>query len=204
MGVGANADGTVTGLTVSGSGYIDTPWVEVSGGGGTGATARAVIDYNTGALTSIILTNPGTNYTSAPTFTLIGGGNGATGAIGGTAALAANASGSLTKVGNGTMALSGNNTFTGGVFLNAGTLGINSTNALGTGTLTLGAAGVTIDNTGGAPITSANSETWGFNFNYGGTQNLTLSGPISLGPNSGAMPAQLRQTSPRILPQTQP
>ena len=44
---------------------------------------------------------------------------------------------------------------------------------------------MTIDNTSGAAVTNASPETWGFNLNYGGTRNLTLSGPISLGPNAG-------------------
>ena len=64
----------MNGLTVSGTGFIDTPYVQVTGGDGTGASAVAVIDYTTGNLTGIRLTNPGTGYTIAPTFTLVGGG----------------------------------------------------------------------------------------------------------------------------------
>lgn len=52
-----------------------------------------------------------------------GGSNGGTG-------------GSLVMTGTGTLKLSGSNTFTGGVTLNAGTLGLANNNALGTGVLT--------------------------------------------------------------------
>lgn len=45
--------------------------------------------------------------------------------------------GALTKSGTGTLTLSGNNTFSGGVTLSAGGLILNSTNALGTGTFTI-------------------------------------------------------------------
>ena len=65
-------------LVVNGTGYIDTPIVQISGDG-TGATAVATIDYATGNLTGITITNPGVNYTTAPTFTLIGGGIGSSG-----------------------------------------------------------------------------------------------------------------------------
>ena len=132
-GVAAGPGGLVTGLSVSGGGYTDTPYVQVSGGDGTGATAVAIIDYTTGNLTGIKLTNPGVGYSVPPTFTLIGGGGtNANGAIAGTATIAPNVNtGGLTKVGTGTLILTGNNTFTGGVSLNAGTLAINIPTALG-------------------------------------------------------------------------
>ena len=75
---------TATGLTVSGSGYIDTPVVTVTGGGGTGATAVAKINAS-GQLTGITMTNPGVGYTSAPSFALAGGGG--AGSVGGSPTL---------------------------------------------------------------------------------------------------------------------
>ena len=69
-----------------------------------------------------------------------GGSNGGTG-------------GSLVKIGTGTLKLSGSNTFTGGVTLSAGALGLASDNALGAGVLTTYggtiayAHGITIGNT---------------------------------------------------------
>src|SRR5262249_43664934 len=52
-------------------------------------------------------------------------------------------SGGLVKVGEGTLTLSGNNSYTGGTLLNEGTLAVGSSRALGTGTLTL-ADGITL------------------------------------------------------------
>ena len=43
--------------------------VTLDGGGGTGATAAADVDPQTGALTAISITNPGSGYTSAPAVT---------------------------------------------------------------------------------------------------------------------------------------
>ena len=114
---------TISGL--GGSGYIDTPLVTLSAppAGGTLATARAVIDYTTGALTGIVVTNPGTGYTSQPTVTLSGGGGTPTGTA--TVNLASNTSGGLTKVGLGTLTLSAGsnaNTYTGATTVTQGTL----------------------------------------------------------------------------------
>ena len=117
---------SATGLTVSGGGYQDTPLVTITGGGGTGATAVATIDAS-GNLTGIQITNPGINYTSAPTFALVGGGVGNTGAISGTATLVPNTSGGMTFTGTGSTRLAGTNTFTGAITVNQGKLGIAQT-----------------------------------------------------------------------------
>jgi hypothetical protein len=58
-------------LNFGGSGYTDAPRVKIVGGGGVGATARAVI--LNGAVVDIILTNPGSGYTSTPTVEFTGG-----------------------------------------------------------------------------------------------------------------------------------
>jgi len=55
-------------LTAGGAGYIAVPAVSISGGGGSGATASAVI--KDGVVTTIIITDGGTGYTSAPTVTI--------------------------------------------------------------------------------------------------------------------------------------
>ena len=59
-------------LTSGGSGYSSAPTIGFSGGGGSGATARAIVVN--GAVASIVITNPGSGYTSAPTVTFTGGG----------------------------------------------------------------------------------------------------------------------------------
>lgn len=120
---------SAAGLTVSGGGYIDTPLVTITDGGGSGATAVANIDAD-GKLTGITITNPGVGYTSAPTFALVGGGVGNTGAIGGTAALVTNTAGGFTKNGYGTTTLTGTNTYTGATAVNGGTLIISGTGAI--------------------------------------------------------------------------
>lgn len=119
-------------VTAGGSGYIGAPYVEISGGGGSGATASAVVDLDPaspthGQLLRIIVTNPGVGYTSAPTFTLVGGGG--SGVVLGTATLSPNSSGGLHKTGNGILTLSGAtaNTFTGASSVTAGELRLGKT-----------------------------------------------------------------------------
>ena len=50
-----------------GFGYTQIPLVTIVGGGGFGATARAVLDVETQSVSHIIITNSGSNYISAPT-----------------------------------------------------------------------------------------------------------------------------------------
>jgi FtsP/CotA-like multicopper oxidase with cupredoxin domain len=69
--IGAPAGGglVLTGFALQsgGSGYT-TPTVVLTGGAGTGATATARV--SNGVVLGLVLTNPGTGYTSAPTVTL--------------------------------------------------------------------------------------------------------------------------------------
>ena len=69
-----------------GTGYTSAPRVRILGGGGTGATATAVV--TNGVVTAINLTNPGTGYTAPPTITISGGTGAAVSAqIGGTGSI---------------------------------------------------------------------------------------------------------------------
>lgn len=132
-------------VTTGGSGYIGAPAVSITdSGSGFGATAIAnMVDDGTGngtlAIASITITNPGNNYT-APAASLIGGGNGVTAATLGTLTSAANTSGGLTKIGAGTLTLSGANTYTGATLVSSGTLKSS----------TAGSAATDIEVTGGA------------------------------------------------------
>jgi hypothetical protein len=45
--------------------------VRLNGGGGTGATATAEVDPQSGAITSITVKKPGSGYTSAPTVKIL-------------------------------------------------------------------------------------------------------------------------------------
>ena len=58
-------------LTNGGSGYTSAPTVTISGGGGTGATAKAYVVG--GEVVSVVITNPGSGYTSAPSVSFSGG-----------------------------------------------------------------------------------------------------------------------------------
>jgi hypothetical protein len=66
--------GQVTSVFVnnSGSGYSSAPSVSLTGGGGSGATARAVISG--GKLIAVELKNHGTGYTANPSVSITGGG----------------------------------------------------------------------------------------------------------------------------------
>jgi len=58
--------------------YSIAPNVEITGGGGIGATAITTINNSTGKLTGIFVTNAGSGYTSTPTVYINGDGKGAT------------------------------------------------------------------------------------------------------------------------------
>jgi len=98
-------------------------------------------------------------------------------ASGSTLTLTSNITGDyvLGKYGDGEITLSGNNTYTGGTQLVAGTLNINSATALGTGTLAIYNS-TTIDNTSGSAITLVNNndQAWESAFTFTGTNDLNL------------------------------
>ena len=58
-----------------GEGYTEAPRITISGGGGSGATAKAII--GDAKVTKITVTNKGSGYTSTPTITVTGGGGSA-------------------------------------------------------------------------------------------------------------------------------
>jgi len=61
-----------------GQSYTIAPNVEITGGGGTGATAITTINQATGKVTNVIVTSPGSGYTTTPTVFINGSGVGAT------------------------------------------------------------------------------------------------------------------------------
>ncbi len=136
----------VTSIPWSGSmvGYVGAPYVAISGGGGTGATAIAQFDFTSGSVTGILLTSAGVGYTSTPTVALVGGGIASN--YLGIAFIGANNAGAVTKQGGGALLLTGTNTYAGGSVINNGLLVFASTNAIGSGFVTInngGALGVT-------------------------------------------------------------
>lgn len=88
----------------------------------------------------------------------------------------------LTKEGDGTLILAGNNTITGGMALNAGTLTLGSANALGTSPLTIN--GGALDSTvAGLVNANNNAQNWNGDFAFVGTQDLDL-GTGAVTPNA--------------------
>jgi hypothetical protein len=83
--------------------------------------------------------------------------------------------GAFSKNGIGTLTLSGNSIFSGGITLNTGTLVLGHANAAGSGTITQSSGGslLTLATTG--TISNAMSV-----YNVGATQSATLSGPITV------------------------
>jgi len=90
----------------------------------------------------------------------------------------------ITKLGAGTVTLSGSNTMSGVSTLSVGQLNLNNPKALGTGTLTISGA-TTIDNTSSNTITlNNNPENWNADFSFLGSNPLSLgTGTITLGGN---------------------
>ena len=169
------------GVAVSGSfaaitGLTGIPFVRVTGGG-TGATAQAIFDPVTNSMTGIVITNPGSDFSSNPTFNIFGGGISGTTQITGTTATYA--SGGLTKTGAGMLTLTGPNTYTGLTTVSSGTLQIGN----GTTDGTLASSGiadggiVVFSNTGARSFSGAISGGGSFVKQSAGT--LTLSGSNS-------------------------
>lgn len=71
----------ITGVKVTsgGSGYTTAPIITISGGGGSGARAEAVVEG--GEIVSVNLLDAGSGYTSKPTAGLTGGGGGTGGVV---------------------------------------------------------------------------------------------------------------------------
>lgn len=106
-------------VTTAGSGFLAPPLIEITGGGGSGATAVARL--TDGGIRQLIVTNPGSGYTSPPTVSVLGGGSGQ-GLQPGVPVLGPNRSGGLTKTGAGTLALTGASRYSGPTCVRQGEL----------------------------------------------------------------------------------
>lgn len=130
----------------------------VFGGGISGGTAGATV-----------LTLDGTNTSTANR-------------VNGVIANGTSTSLALVKNGTGAWGLANNNTFTGGVTLNAGTLYIRHAGALGTGTFTI--TGGTFDNNTGSALanTRNNAQAWNGDFTFTGSGDYNIgTGTVTLG-----------------------
>jgi fibronectin-binding autotransporter adhesin len=160
-----SASGTGVGSVAftAGSGYVAPPRVVFSGGAlaGNGATGYATINPTTGAVTGIVVTNPGSySSTSGLTASLVGVSG--TGASAGAITLnSGNTTGTLTFQGAGTTTLSGASTYTGPTTINAGMLRLTGSTAAGSA-VTVNNGG-TLEGTGtfnGALTLNAGGKVW--------------------------------------------
>jgi autotransporter-associated beta strand protein len=145
-----------------GAGYIAPPIVtvvnNVSDTTGVGATAIAQINPVTGTVTNVLITCPGVNYTTTPTFTLTGGGATTPATITG-AAPTANASGGLTFTGSGITALTsaaGLYTYTGTTLVVGGTLSLSPLAPSVAGLLVITNSGLLVDASSGTALPISN------------------------------------------------
>jgi len=115
-------------ITKGGSGYIAPPLVTISGGGGSGATAVAEIDRDSGEIVAVRVTAGGSGYSSAPTLTFRGGGG--SGATATAVVEEPPVDGGLKKIGPGTLCLSAPNRFAGAIEVAEGVLAVLHTNAV--------------------------------------------------------------------------
>lgn len=145
---------TAINVGTAGTGYTAPPLVQITGGGGSDATAYAIIN-SSGAVTAVVITSPGFGYTSAPTVKFLdGGAPGTAGASYTFTAAAATATvgpnsttGGLTKVDAGTVDLtSSGNTYSGATVIQAGTLEIGDTSPNGISNSTPIVVGDTLSN----------------------------------------------------------
>jgi len=84
----------------------------------------------------------------------------------------------ITKNGAGTLTLTGSNSFTGGVTLSAGTLSLENSRALGTGTFTISGSGARLE--AGIAISNNNPQRWNGDFTFAGKSDMGT-GTVTLG-----------------------
>ncbi len=169
--------------------------VSFTGGSGTIGSGYTVLD-SSGHITGVVVTSPG-SYSSDPTGVVIAGVSNAGNVSSPTITTAANNAGGLTKIGAGTLTLSGANTFAGNVLVSTGGLQITNPNALsGVANPITVASGATLDfqaqtitlpnqpvNISGAGY-AAGGYTGAIHLGGGANSVVTVPGQIVLGANS--------------------
>ncbi len=186
-GIGNTSGGTASNLTINGGTlqYLFPSGITTSIRLFTFGSTAAIDSSGAG---EIQLTNTGSEaFTASSTaiaLTLTGtAGNTVATANTLAATLADNGSGALSivKSGSGEWELTGTNTFSGGVTLNAGTLVVGNAAALGVGTLTI--TGGSLDSGVASLVSSTNNaQSWNGDFTYVGSHNFSIgTGAVTLG-----------------------
>ncbi|MFO7937527.1 MAG: autotransporter-associated beta strand repeat-containing protein [Kiritimatiellia bacterium] len=172
-----------------GHSYVGEPYVQIEGDG-YGACAVANMEDDglgrgTYRVTGVTVTCPGVDYTTLPTVTFLGGGVDVVTSTVDTVTLQSNASGGLKKIGDGTLTISGANTYSGVTAVEGGTLKLGAAQALPAasdvvlegGTLDLNGATVTNAVSGTGTLANGTVETVLSPAGTGtvGTDNITLS-----------------------------
>ena len=135
------AGGSFTVSSGGGSGYIGAPLVAVTTSG-SGVNATAIANLTAGVISGVTITCPGQGYVAGDHlyFTFNGGGTASPASTYDytlqTGDLVANTTGGLTKIGSGTLTLSGASTYTGNTIVSNGTLSVTGS-LLGGGSTTL-------------------------------------------------------------------
>lgn len=161
------------------TGYVGSPDVRITGGGGTGATAFALYNPQTLSVTGVVVTCAGWGYTSAPTVMIPSGDRTTNTTFTAVLTAADQTAGGITKKGAGTLTLACTNQLDGTTVVQAGTLAVADAEALPLAAdLTLG-AGAVLDNTCGtlltftpATLTGLGGELKGANLTVGSTWML--------------------------------
>ncbi len=213
-GNGVGATGSTIAVASAGSGYLAPPVVTFSPPtSGVAATGVAVVSG--GSIAGIIITSPGSGYTSGQPVTVAFNGNTNSSNLALTAAGSfsvpantVNSSGGLTVVGGGTLTLTANNTYAGNSSVSNGLLYINGADSSSlitvAGGATLGGSGSTT-----AAITVNNGGILDFSRNTGafsvGGSNLSFAGGATI--NVGALSNYinspvLNMTAGGLLPST--
>jgi autotransporter-associated beta strand protein len=125
-----------------GTGYIAPPVVTLTNISASGSGATAVANVSGGTITSITVTSPGRGYGSGDSLGVTLSGGGGTGAIIGTPVLGLNTGGGLTKLGAGSLTLSGANTYVGNTTVSAGTLSLSQATLNTNSTVTVASGAV--------------------------------------------------------------
>lgn len=169
----AGAGGTInlgSGTTVAGTLVYTGSGASTNRALNLAATTTGAATLNSSGSGALIFTGAVSNTGTAKTLTL-GGTNISSNEV---QSVISDGSGtiSLTKADGGLWILSGLNTYSGGTTLSAGTLILNSTSAIGTGTLTI--TGGTLDTLSAITLTTSNAIALNGSLVFGGTNNLNL------------------------------